>query len=118
MAKFEKGKSGNPGGRPKLAASIRDACLAQTEKNIETLISLRDDAKQPGNVRLGAVNAMLDRAIGKPPQAVVLDPFGIGGLQGEGREEMLSTLESLREMAFQVGLIKHMQGEAAEDTIH
>jgi hypothetical protein len=66
MAKFVKRRSGIRRGRPKLIGAMRELCQAQTEANIKVLIAIRDDEEASPTARIAAVNAMLDRAFGKP----------------------------------------------------
>ena len=68
---FQKGQSGNPGGRPKIPADVREAldaalpeAVAVLEKNLKH--------EDPRVAHLAAV-AILDRALGKPAQALTLD---------------------------------------------
>ena len=68
MAKFVKGQSGNPGGRPKAVAIVRELAQAETESNIKALIAIRDDAAAPHAARIAAVRELNDRAFGKPTQ--------------------------------------------------
>lgn len=68
---FEKGQSGNPGGRPKEAARIKALAQAHSESAIRKLVALMDSETE--SVALAASNALLDRAIGKPAQAIVGD---------------------------------------------
>jgi len=59
------GTSGNPGGRPRLPASVREALRAATPKAVESLVSLLD-SEEP-KVRLAAAEALLNRTIGPTP---------------------------------------------------
>ncbi|ACS41665.1 DUF5681 domain-containing protein [Methylorubrum extorquens] len=72
---FEKGKSGNPTGRPKIPAEVRELARGATVKALSRAIELIDSADE--NVALKAVNTVLDRALGKPTQPV--DGDGEGG---------------------------------------
>lgn len=67
--RFAPGQSGNPGGRPKVAAEVREAARALTDKAITTLEELL--TCEENNVRLAAANSILDRGYGKPTQPVV-----------------------------------------------
>lgn len=77
---FQKGQSGNPGGRkpipPELKAMARAASPAALQRAID-LIASNDE-----NVALKAINTVLDRAYGKPAQAMT-------GENGEGPAEMV-----------------------------
>lgn len=67
---FQKGQSGNPGGRPKEIGHVRDLAKAHTEASIETLAQIRGDLAAPHAARVAAAQALLDRAWGKPSQAI------------------------------------------------
>lgn len=66
--RFAKGKSGNPGGRPKELNEVKDLARAHTAKAIERLAfwMLSEDPK----ASVAAANALLDRAWGKATQPV------------------------------------------------
>lgn len=64
------GQSGNPGGRPKVAAEVRDLARAHGCKAIERLVALMDSKNQA--VALRAAEAVLDRGYGRPLQAMKL----------------------------------------------
>lgn len=73
MAKFQKGQSGNPGGRPKLLGEVRDLAQQNTEEAIATLCVIMQDEKKPAAARVAAANAILDRGWGKPQQKIEAD---------------------------------------------
>lgn len=74
---FKPGQSGNPGGKPKLAPTVRQAladakALAQplAAEAIGTLSQVMTNPKTPPAARVSAAIAILDRGYGKPPQAI------------------------------------------------
>jgi hypothetical protein len=65
---FRKGESGNPGGRPKLPADIREAFRGKAQEALEVLNRcLQSDDER---IAMAAAQAILDRGYGKPTQSI------------------------------------------------
>ena len=70
MALFQKGVSGNPGGRPKIRVDMRERVRVHAGAAIDTLVTVMHDDKAPSAARVSAAIAILDRGYGRPAQAV------------------------------------------------
>ena len=66
--RFQKGKSGNPGGRPKAAYNIQELARKHAPEALDVLVQIMLNEKAPPNARVAAANTLLDRAYGKPAQ--------------------------------------------------
>lgn len=66
---FEKGQSGNPGGRPKENAEVKALARTHGPRAIERLAEIMNSADE--RAAAAASNALLDRGYGKPAQAIV-----------------------------------------------
>lgn len=87
---FLPGKSGNPGGRPKIPVEVIELLRTTTMDSVKKLIEIRDGATRTvvigkgDNARVesfpdlalqfAATCALLDRSMGKPAQTMALDP--------------------------------------------
>jgi hypothetical protein len=66
--RWKKGESGNPGGRPKEVAEVRDLARQHTVLAIETLLKWAKSDNARASVQ--ACNVLLDRGWGKAPQSM------------------------------------------------
>jgi hypothetical protein len=67
---FQKGVSGNPGGRPKVLGDVQELARQKSPEAIITLANIMHDEKAPPAARVAAANALLDRGYGKPTQPI------------------------------------------------
>lgn len=73
---FPKGKTGNPGGRPKRTPEELDlvaACKAKTPAALVVIERIMTTGENERN-QLAAATAIIDRAYGKPTQPIAGDP--------------------------------------------
>jgi hypothetical protein len=71
---FPPGQSGNPGGRPRDVAHVRELAREYTADALAVLAELMADPHQPAAARTRAAEALLDRGWGKASQLVEVDP--------------------------------------------
>ena len=69
---FPKGKSGNPGGRPRDEQKVAELARSYTTEAIETLVELMRSGKDE-RVRGTAAQALLNHGWGKPEVELVAD---------------------------------------------
>lgn len=72
--KWQKGQSGNPGGRPKEVHEVKELAREHTEDAIRRLVFWMQTDNPKASV--SAAQALLDRAWGKAPQAITGDNGG------------------------------------------
>ncbi len=68
---FKKGESGNPGGRPKLPAEMREIFQSRGPEAAEILVKHLHSSDP--RVSVAAAREILDRAYGKPVQSINVD---------------------------------------------
>jgi hypothetical protein len=71
--RFVRGKSGNPGGRPKVLADVQDLARQRVPAAITELAWLAVKAKSE-TARIAACRELLDRGYGKPRQGLEIAP--------------------------------------------
>jgi hypothetical protein len=69
---FKKGESGNPGGRPKVIAELRELAREHAPDAIKELARLASKAKSE-TARVAAIRELLDRGYGKTAQVLDTD---------------------------------------------
>lgn len=80
---FQKGVSGNPGGRPKVNPEVREIMNAASPKAAQTLVELLDSEKEM--MRFYAAQEILNRTQGKPIQAQEINVSGNLDVRGQVR---------------------------------
>ena len=93
--KFQKGQSGNPGGRPKsnkLPADVREACRLMANEAVQILSEIMQSKKSSPMARIAAARELLDRGFGKAPQAIAIGTKGAIDLSGMTTDEMADAL--------------------------
>lgn len=94
---FVKGKTGNPGGRPKIPEDVREMARALTPEAIQTMAEVMRDTSQPGSARVMAADKIVDRGYGKAPQHITTE-----------RLESLSNVELADELAAAIDALRNL----------
>lgn len=68
--RFQKGQSGNPGGRPKVPDNIKKALSELVPESIEVKRQILHDETAPLDLKNRVADSILDRVYGKPGYAV------------------------------------------------
>src|SRR4051795_13539841 len=73
MAQFAPGTSGNPGGRPKEVAHVKELARQHTADAIATLAAIMSNSKEPAAARARAAEVLLNRAWGTPERTASIN---------------------------------------------
>ena len=71
--RFAKGCSGNPGGRPKQVAEVRELARQHTEAAIARLVAIVENPKSSDAAAVSAAREILDRGYGRSEQSTKVD---------------------------------------------
>ena len=98
IAKFVKGVSGNPGGRPKTIPEVKEILKAASPDAARTLVELLNSDKD--SIRLAAAQDILNRTQGKPLQMqdINMDVSGMPNVEMQVRKILMESVnvESMR----------------------
>ncbi|MCB2056209.1 MAG: hypothetical protein KDE35_18470 [Geminicoccaceae bacterium] len=97
---FQKGRSGNPGGRPRIAGHIRELARRHGEEAFARIVALMGSDND--KVALAAVRHVLDRACGKAPATLA----GEGG-EGPARLPIVTGIRRDGDDRHEAGAIEH-----------
>ena len=95
--RFAKGRSGNPGGRPKASGDIRDLARQHSEAALQTLVEIAAHGENE-SARVAAANAILDRGWGKPAVPLVADAPQVITLNFGGKFRQPEQIQDTRAM--------------------
>ena len=99
---FEKGKSGNPGGRSRVRTkdgrTLGELARDHTEHALQCLIDIMQDSETPAAARVSAANHILDRGWGRAPQSVSIDEPEQALDLSSLSDEQLAVLQSLKSL--------------------
>jgi Family of unknown function (DUF5681) len=106
--RFQKGKSGNPGGRPKVLGEVQELARIRGTRAIEILSKIMEDDSMPPAARVSAIGMVLDRGYGKPPQFSTGDEGRFKKAVEMSDDELASLIERAE------ARIRSIEGEPAE----
>ncbi len=98
MGQFKPGESGNPGGRPKTPAAVREAFHNAAAEHamdaLHVIVGLMNNKRASHSIRLKAANLIVNRAVGK---AIAFQAIAI---VGNSEYDELTMIERARGLGF------------------
>lgn len=70
MAKYAKGESGNPRGRPVVPKDVKEMLKAASADAARLLVQMANDPKIKPELRVECAKTILDRVYGRPTQPI------------------------------------------------
>lgn len=74
--KFQKGQTGNPGGRPKLPEEFRAFAKEKSMEALKMLYEMMIDPNEKSDIRIKCGEVIISYGVGKPQQSVDLTANG------------------------------------------
>jgi hypothetical protein len=114
---FQKGQSGNPGGRPRIPEDVKELARGYSVEAIETLATIMKDVGQSGSARVSAASTILDRGYGKAPQHITTERIETLSDEQLARELALA-ISGLRKLGIDPESFGLVAGDQAPGTAH
>jgi hypothetical protein len=106
--RFHQGRSGNPGGRPRVLGHLQELARHHAPGALETLVEIMVSPKAAPAARIAAANAILDRGFGKPAPLMSATPLDPRTLSDSELIELIE--ETKNEIALARSICGHTAG--------